>query len=186
MFLFSPPHCNEDLTQILWVKCAFCLISVYVWLPGQCCHQAVWHVNCRNWPGNSETADWRTQGLKNLYSSAVIYPKCVDKIFIRLTKYFSPLPLWCHLSSHHPVHHEQQYKVEVYQQQIDMEKLCHQGELLLKKVSDQTDRDMIQEPLTELRHLWDNLGDKITQRQVQKHVIQTFKNLQSYICPWLR
>uniref|UniRef100_A0A3B5M1B4 Uncharacterized protein n=1 Tax=Xiphophorus couchianus TaxID=32473 RepID=A0A3B5M1B4_9TELE len=57
------------------------------------------------------------------------------------------------------------YKVDVYQQQIDMEKLCHQGELLLKKVSDQTDRDMIQEPLTELRHLWENLGDKITQRQ---------------------
>ncbi|XP_062265327.1 microtubule-actin cross-linking factor 1 isoform X4 [Platichthys flesus] len=57
------------------------------------------------------------------------------------------------------------YKVEVYQQQIDMEKLCHQGELMLKKVSDQTDRDMIQEPLTELRHLWENLGDKINQRQ---------------------
>lgn len=61
---------------------------------------------------------------------------------------------------------QQQFKVEVYQQQIDMEKLCHQGELLLKKVSDQADRDMIQEPLTELRHLWDNLGDKITLRQV--------------------
>ncbi|XP_068071420.1 microtubule-actin cross-linking factor 1 isoform X36 [Danio rerio] len=58
-----------------------------------------------------------------------------------------------------------QYKVEVYQQQIDMEKLSHQGELLLRKVSDQTDRDMIQEPLTELRHLWDNLVDKITVRQ---------------------
>uniref|UniRef100_A0A8C2BDI7 Microtubule actin crosslinking factor 1 n=1 Tax=Cyprinus carpio TaxID=7962 RepID=A0A8C2BDI7_CYPCA len=58
-----------------------------------------------------------------------------------------------------------QYKVEVYQQQIDMEKLSHQGELLLRKVSDQTDRDMIQEPLTELRHLWDNLVDKITIRQ---------------------
>ncbi|XP_059365704.1 microtubule-actin cross-linking factor 1 isoform X12 [Carassius carassius] len=58
-----------------------------------------------------------------------------------------------------------QYKVEVYQQQIDMEKLCHQGELLLRKVNDQTDRDMIQEPLTELRHLWDNLVDKITIRQ---------------------
>lgn len=63
--------------------------------------------------------------------------------------------------------------MEVYQQQIDMEKLCHQGELLLKKVSDQTDRDMIQEPLTELRHLWENLGDKITQRQVMKpHVAE--------------
>uniref|UniRef100_A0A673K2E1 Microtubule-actin cross-linking factor 1-like n=1 Tax=Sinocyclocheilus rhinocerous TaxID=307959 RepID=A0A673K2E1_9TELE len=58
-----------------------------------------------------------------------------------------------------------QYKVEVYQQQIDMEKLCHQGELLLRKVSDQTDRDMIQEPLTEQRYLWDNLVDKITIRQ---------------------
>ncbi|XP_060798785.1 microtubule-actin cross-linking factor 1 isoform X10 [Neoarius graeffei] len=58
-----------------------------------------------------------------------------------------------------------QFKVEVYQQQIDMEKLCHQGELLLKKVADQADRDMIQEPLTELRHLWDNLGEKITLRQ---------------------
>lgn len=73
----------------------------------------------------------------------------------------------CSLPPHRP---EQQYKVEVYQQQIDMEKLSHQGELLLKKVSDQTDRDMIQEPLTELRHLWDNLGDKITQRQVLKRV----------------
>lgn len=59
--------------------------------------------------------------------------------------------------------------MEVYQQQIDMEKLCHQGELLLKKVSDQTDRDMIQEPLTELRHLWENLGDKITHRQVPRN-----------------
>lgn len=73
--------------------------------------------------------------------------------------------------------------MEVYQQQIDMEKLCHQGELLLKKVSDQTDRDMIQEPLTELRHLWDNLGDKITQRQVRKHVISAFKNLHSLFVP---
>lgn len=67
----------------------------------------------------------------------------------------------------------QQYKVEVYQQQIDMEKLCHQGELLLKKVTDQTDKDMIQEPLTELRHLWDNLGDKITLRQVGAHMNTT-------------
>ena len=73
---------------------------------------------------------------------------------------------YCHLTNSSVCLGEQHYKVEVYQQQIDMEKLSHQGELLLKKVSDQTDRDMIQEPLTELRHLWDNLGDKITQRQV--------------------
>lgn len=71
----------------------------------------------------------------------------------------------------------QQYKVEVYQQQIDMEKLSHQGELLLRKVSDQTDRDMIQEPLTELRHLWDNLVDKITIRQVRKYLKMIFLHL---------
>lgn len=67
----------------------------------------------------------------------------------------------------------------MYQQQIDMEKLCHQGELLLKKVSDQADRDMIQEPLTELRHLWDNLGEKITLRQVsmpQPAVLFVYRN----------
>lgn len=85
--------------------------------------------------------------------------------FLSITTHYSSIfPV---LPSSYP-HPEQLYKVEVYQQQIDMEKLCHQGELLLKKVSDQTDRDMIQEPLIELRHLWDNLGDKITQRQVEK------------------
>ncbi|XP_025024482.1 microtubule-actin cross-linking factor 1 isoform X8 [Python bivittatus] len=58
-----------------------------------------------------------------------------------------------------------EFKIEVYQQQIEMEKLNHQGELLLKKATDETDRDIIREPLTELKHLWENLGDKIAHRQ---------------------
>uniref|UniRef100_A0A4W3HHY9 Microtubule actin crosslinking factor 1 n=1 Tax=Callorhinchus milii TaxID=7868 RepID=A0A4W3HHY9_CALMI len=58
-----------------------------------------------------------------------------------------------------------QFKMEVYQQQIEMEKLNHQGELLLKKASDDTDRDVVREPLTELKHLWDDLGEKIVHRQ---------------------
>jgi len=56
--------------------------------------------------------------------------------------------------------------MEVYQQQIEMEKLSHQGELMLKKATDDTDRDIIKEPLTELKHLWENLGEKIAHRQV--------------------
>lgn len=56
--------------------------------------------------------------------------------------------------------------MEVYQQQIEMEKLNHQGELMLKKATDETDRDIIKEPLTELKHLWENLGEKIAHRQV--------------------
>ncbi|XP_078536890.1 microtubule-actin cross-linking factor 1 isoform X2 [Lissotriton helveticus] len=63
------------------------------------------------------------------------------------------------------IHEMKEFKVEVYQQQIEMERLSHQGELMLKKASDQTDRDIIKEPLTELRHLWENLGEKINDRQ---------------------
>lgn len=58
--------------------------------------------------------------------------------------------------------------MEVYQQQIEMEKLNHQGELMLKKAADETDRDIIKEPLTELKHLWENLGEKIAHRQVER------------------
>ncbi|XP_060703661.1 microtubule-actin cross-linking factor 1 isoform X11 [Hemiscyllium ocellatum] len=58
-----------------------------------------------------------------------------------------------------------EFKMEVYQQQIEMEKLNHQGELLLKRASDDTDRDIIQQPLTELKHLWEDLGEKIIRRQ---------------------
>ncbi|XP_078423163.1 microtubule-actin cross-linking factor 1-like isoform X1 [Cetorhinus maximus] len=58
-----------------------------------------------------------------------------------------------------------EFKMEVYQQQIEMEKLNHQGELLLKRASDDTDRDLIQQPLTELKHLWEDLGEKIILRQ---------------------
>ncbi|KAG8142952.1 hypothetical protein E2320_000252, partial [Naja naja] len=58
-----------------------------------------------------------------------------------------------------------EFKTEVYQQQIEMEKLNHQGELLLRKATDETDRDIIREPLTELKHLWENLGEKIAHRQ---------------------
>ncbi|XP_067867361.1 LOW QUALITY PROTEIN: microtubule-actin cross-linking factor 1-like [Heterodontus francisci] len=58
-----------------------------------------------------------------------------------------------------------EFKMEVYQQQIEMEKLNHQGELLLKRASDDTDRDIIQQPLTELKHLWEDLGEKIIHRQ---------------------
>lgn len=60
--------------------------------------------------------------------------------------------------------------MEVYQQQIEMEKLNHQGELMLKKATDETDRDIIREPLTELKHLWENLGEKIAHRQVRQMV----------------
>nr|XP_057914423.1 dystonin isoform X20 [Doryrhamphus excisus] len=58
-----------------------------------------------------------------------------------------------------------EFKVEAYQLQIEMERLNHQAGLLLKKVTEEADRCTIQEPMSELKMLWDNLDDKIIGRQ---------------------
>lgn len=49
-----------------------------------------------------------------------------------------------------------------------MERLNHQAGLLLKKVAEEADRCAIQEPMSELKMLWDNLDEKIIGRQVRK------------------
>lgn len=58
--------------------------------------------------------------------------------------------------------------MEVYQQQIEMEKLNHQGELMLRKLLTKRTEILSGEPLTELKHLWENLGEKIALRQVRQ------------------
>ena len=60
----------------------------------------------------------------------------------------------------------QEFKGEAYQLQIEMERLNHQAGLLLKKVTEEYDRCAIQEPMTELKMLWDNLDENIINRQV--------------------
>ncbi|XP_030596509.1 LOW QUALITY PROTEIN: microtubule-actin cross-linking factor 1 [Archocentrus centrarchus] len=122
------------------------------------------------WEGLNRTWRERMERLEEAMTASVQYQDALQSMFDYLDNAVIKL---CEMSTvgtdlatvKQQIEELKQYKVEVYQQQIDMEKLSHQGELLLKKVSDHTDRDMIQEPLTELRHLWDNLGDKITQRQ---------------------
>lgn len=61
----------------------------------------------------------------------------------------------------------QEFKGEAYQLQIEMERLNHQAGLLLKKVTEEADRCAIQEPMSELKMLWDNLDEKIIGRQVR-------------------
>ncbi|XP_034622172.1 dystonin isoform X23 [Trachemys scripta elegans] len=58
-----------------------------------------------------------------------------------------------------------QFKMEAYQQQIEMERLNHQAELLLKKVTEESDKHTVQEPLSELKLMWVNLEEKIINRQ---------------------
>ncbi|XP_052330106.1 dystonin-like isoform X21 [Oncorhynchus keta] len=58
-----------------------------------------------------------------------------------------------------------EFKGEAYQLQMEMERLNHQAGLLLKKVTEEYDRCAIQEPMTELKMLWDNLDENIINRQ---------------------
>ncbi|KAK3573639.1 hypothetical protein QTP86_029971 [Hemibagrus guttatus] len=58
-----------------------------------------------------------------------------------------------------------EFKGEAYQLQIEMERLNHQAGLLLKKVLEEADRSAIQEPMNELKMLWDNLDEKVINRQ---------------------
>ncbi|XP_071336943.1 dystonin isoform X4 [Trachinotus anak] len=58
-----------------------------------------------------------------------------------------------------------EFKGEAYQLQIEMERLNHQAGLLLKKVTEEADRCAIQEPMSELKMLWDTLDEKIISRQ---------------------
>uniref|UniRef100_A0A8C6IJY6 Dystonin n=1 Tax=Mus spicilegus TaxID=10103 RepID=A0A8C6IJY6_MUSSI len=58
-----------------------------------------------------------------------------------------------------------QFKSEAYQQQIEMERLNHQAELLLKKVTEEADKHTVQDPLMELKLIWDSLDERIVSRQ---------------------
>ncbi|XP_069873335.1 dystonin isoform X5 [Dipodomys merriami] len=58
-----------------------------------------------------------------------------------------------------------QFKSEAYQQQIEMERLNHQAELLLKKVTEESDKHTVQDPLLELKLIWDSLDERIVSRQ---------------------
>ncbi|XP_070312815.1 dystonin isoform X11 [Odocoileus virginianus] len=58
-----------------------------------------------------------------------------------------------------------QFKSEAYQQQIEMERLNHQAELLLKKVTEDSDKHSVQDPLMELKLIWDSLEERIINRQ---------------------
>uniref|UniRef100_A0AAV2JR41 Dystonin n=1 Tax=Knipowitschia caucasica TaxID=637954 RepID=A0AAV2JR41_KNICA len=58
-----------------------------------------------------------------------------------------------------------EFKGEAYQLQIEMERLNHQAGLLLKKATEDADRCAIQEPMSELKMLWENFEEKIISRQ---------------------
>ncbi|KAG8451599.1 hypothetical protein GDO86_003700 [Hymenochirus boettgeri] len=122
------------------------------------------------WENLKKTWSERLEKLKDAMSYSVQYQDTLQAMFDWLDNAVIKLcdmsPVGTDLSTvKEQINEMKEFKVEVYQQQIEMEKLNHQGELMLKKAIDDTDRDIVQGPLTELKHLWENLGEKIVHRQ---------------------
>ncbi|KAE8624638.1 hypothetical protein XENTR_v10006010 [Xenopus tropicalis] len=122
------------------------------------------------WENLKRTWAERIEKLRDAMSHAVQYQDSLQAMFDWLDNTVIKLcdmpPVGTDISTvKEQIEEMKEFKVEVYQQQIEMEKLNHQGELMLKKAIDDTDRDIIQGPLTELKHLWENLGEKIAHRQ---------------------
>ncbi|XP_077338187.1 microtubule-actin cross-linking factor 1 isoform X19 [Lithobates pipiens] len=122
------------------------------------------------WENLKKTWTERLEKLRDAMAHSVQYQDTLQAMFDWLDNAVIKLcdmpPVGTDISTvKEQINEMKEFKVEVYQQQIEMEKLNHQGELMLKKAIDDTDRDIIKGPLTELKHLWENLGEKITHRQ---------------------
>ncbi|XP_075709192.1 microtubule-actin cross-linking factor 1-like isoform X5 [Rhinoderma darwinii] len=122
------------------------------------------------WENLKKTWTERLEKLRDAMSNAVQYQDTLQAMFDWLDNAVIKLcdmpPVGTDIGTvKEQINEMKVFKVEVYQQQIEMEKLIHQGELMLKKAIDDTDREIIQGPLTELKHLWENLGENIIHRQ---------------------
>ncbi|OXB76541.1 UNVERIFIED_CONTAM: hypothetical protein H355_004747 [Colinus virginianus] len=122
------------------------------------------------WDALNKTWKERVDKLAEAMQAAVQYQDGLQAIFdwvdIAGIKLASMSPVGTDLETVKQQTEElKQFKTEAYQQQIEMERLNHQAELLLKKVTQESDKHTVQDPLTELKQLWHSLEEKIINRQ---------------------
>ncbi|XP_040524620.1 dystonin isoform X37 [Gallus gallus] len=122
------------------------------------------------WDALNKTWKERVDKLAEAMQAAVQYQDGLQAIFdwvdIAGIKLASMSPVGTDLETVKQQTEElKQFKTEAYQQQIEMERLNHQAELLLKKVTQESDKHTVQDPLSELRIMWDSLEEKIINRQ---------------------
>ncbi|NWS15362.1 DYST protein, partial [Pachyramphus minor] len=122
------------------------------------------------WDALNKTWKERVDKLAEAMQAAVQYQDGLQALFdwvdIAGSKLASMSPVGTDLETVKQQTEElKQFKTEAYQQQIEMERLNHQAELLLKKVTQESDKHTVQDPLSELRILWDSLEEKIISRQ---------------------
>ncbi|XP_021247314.1 dystonin isoform X4 [Numida meleagris] len=122
------------------------------------------------WDALNKTWKERVDKLAEAMQAAVQYQDGLQAIFdwvdIAGIKLASMSPVGTDLETVKQQTEElKQFKTEAYQQQIEMERLNHQAELLLKKVTQESDKHTVQDPLSELKLMWDSLEEKIINRQ---------------------
>ncbi|NWQ74098.1 DYST protein, partial [Columbina picui] len=122
------------------------------------------------WDALNKTWKERVDKLVEAMQAAVQYQDGLQAIFdwvdIAGSKLASMSPVGTDLETVKQQTEElKQFKTEAYQQQIEMERLNHQAELLLKKVTEESDKHTVQDPLSELKLMWDSLEAKIINRQ---------------------
>ncbi|KAF1594459.1 UNVERIFIED_CONTAM: Dystonin, partial [Eudyptes robustus] len=122
------------------------------------------------WDALNKTWKERVEKLVEAMQAAVQYQDGLQAIFdwvdIAGGKLASMSPVGTDLETVKQQTEElKQFKTEAYQQQIEMERLNHQAELLLKKVTEESDKHTVQDPLSELKLMWDSLEEKIINRQ---------------------
>ncbi|XP_039176257.1 dystonin isoform X43 [Crotalus tigris] len=122
------------------------------------------------WDGLNKAWKERVDKLEDAMQAAVQYQDGLQAMFdwvdIAGSKLASMSPVGTDLETVKQQTEEmKQFKKEAYQQQIEMERLNHQAELLLKKVTEESEKHTVQDPLSELRLLWECLENKIISRQ---------------------
>ncbi|XP_025033490.1 dystonin isoform X3 [Python bivittatus] len=122
------------------------------------------------WDGLNKAWKERVDKLEEAMQAAVQYQDGLQAIFdwvdIAGSKLASMSPVGTDLETVKQQTEElKQFKKEAYQQQIEMERLNHQAELLLKKVTEESEKHTVQDPLSELKLLWECLEEKIISRQ---------------------
>ncbi|XP_067999076.1 dystonin isoform X9 [Melanerpes formicivorus] len=122
------------------------------------------------WDALNKTWKERVDKLAEAMQAAVQYQDGLQAVFdwvdIAGSKLASMSPVGTDLETVKQQTEElKQFKTEAYQQQIEMERLNHQAELLLKQVTQESDKHTVQDPLSELKLMWDTLEEKIISRQ---------------------
>ncbi|XP_036071365.1 dystonin isoform X3 [Oryzias melastigma] len=122
------------------------------------------------WENLSKTWKERVDRLEEAMQAAVLFQDGLQGMFDWVDILESKLDLMSPVGTDLETVKQQiaelkEFKGEAYQLQIEMERLNHQAGLLLKKVTEEADRCTIQDPMAELKMLWNNLDEKIISRQ---------------------